>query len=299
MIGHARGLVDRSLTDGLSPRAEARLRRHLAACAACRDYYEQGLALVRAAAGASGERPARSERERAEARLMAAVGLPSSAPAIPERLTASLVWRPWAYAATAALVVATSAWLVWPDPVRVSGVRGKVTVAGVPLRPGDALPRGAEVATGDGQAELDLGRGRVVQVFPHTRVRFAPSGKMPELAEGRVRCKVERGKGSFEVRTAEAVARVLGTSFVVERDPDTHVTEVRVAEGEVLVTSVDRPDSPLRVKAGRKTKVLAGQAPERPKQYDPDSDQRQWNLGWLTRAIKRGWQGFKDWMQRQ
>jgi ferric-dicitrate binding protein FerR (iron transport regulator) len=136
-----------------------------------------------------------------------------------------------------------------------------VTVDGKTATAGDVLIPGADVAVGlHGLAEIDVVRGGRVHLYPGTHVALSARGELVSLEQGKVWCQVDKGKGRFAVRADRAEARVLGTSFVVERAASGD-TDVRVIEGTVEVEDADRRGK-VRVKGGQRTQ--SSSAPGRP-----------------------------------
>jgi ferric-dicitrate binding protein FerR (iron transport regulator) len=117
--------------------------------------------------------------------------------------------------------------------------------------------------------------------------RPGPRGEVVELRAGRVWCEVDRGRGAFEVRTDGATARVLGTSFVVEREEQGD-TEVRVMGGTVEVED-HRKGGRVLVTAGQKSRVHAGAPPSAVDRYREEDDRDAWNdlLRELGRKLRR------------
>ena len=67
--------IDRYLQEGLSPRAEGKLRDHLRGCGSCRDHYDDRVVLLRALAG-DAQAPTRQEDDRMVRLALQAAGLP-------------------------------------------------------------------------------------------------------------------------------------------------------------------------------------------------------------------------------
>ena len=284
---HATTAIDRFLAAGLGRWAEARMRRHLSRCERCRGYYDEQLVLHRALAGDPAA-PTAGELERMVGRALRGAGAPARASIEKPQAPAALAWHPvrWAMAA-AAVVIVTGALVVGFSPrapaarvVRAEGLRAD----GVALLPGAELPAGLFVEVGrEGLAELALVRGGRVRVFPGSALSLAARGETVELDRGRIWCDIDPKVAPFEVRTGEARARVLGTSFVVERF-GAAATEVRVARGKVEVEDVGGRGRVL-LSSGQKSRVAQGAAPSPPARYSPDAD-------------RSAWQGFMDGLRR-
>lgn len=287
--------IDRYLAEGLASEDERALRAHLRGCADCRAYYDRQVLLYRALAG-DPSRPSPSEKARIERLVLRAAEVepasPTPAPGPLARLTEAMLWNPGrAFAAAAALLILTvSAALLVIDrpravPAATFAVVRNATVEGQAASEQQVLLSGETLTVaGKGVAELQLVRGGKVRVFPGTELSLAPRGSTVELVRGRVWCEVERVDGDeFRVRTADAEARVLGTSFVVEAEPG-RATEVRVVSGTVEV--VDREGKgAVRVKGGEKSRVRAGEPPSPVRRYVPEEDIGFWNR--MFRAIGR------------
>src|SRR5262249_49704680 len=106
--------------------------------------------------------------------------------------------------------------------------------------------------------------------------------------------QVEKGRGAFVVRTDRAEARVLGTSFVVDRAAGGD-TDVRVIEGTVEVEDAERRGS-VRVRGGQRTHVGARAAPSPPRRYDGHSDSDEWKrfFAEIGRALDDAFKHLKD-----
>lgn len=167
-----------------------------------------------------------------------------------------LPWIPWALAASAA-AAAVLVWSPWgpsgtgpaiPSTVTAgpsaatSEARSEATVeGGAGERPDDVPPAivaGAALDTGGSAMEVgERGTARLV-LAPHSELRveaWQPDRAVLVLAAGSLTSEVApRAPGHpFEVHTAEAVVRVVGTRFTVSRDArgtrvDTHEGVVRV-----------------------------------------------------------------------
>ena len=158
-------------------------------------------------------------------------------------------------------------------------VQGRPAVAGTEVLAGEEI----EIQPG-GALELTLERGGRVRLFPGTRLSLTARGERVDLSAGKVWCEVERTGGVFAVRTGAGEARVLGTSFLVERQAE-GATEVRVLGGSVEVEDAQGKGRVV-VKGGQKTRVAAGAAPAAAVRYVPDEDRLEWER--LAREIGRG-----------
>jgi hypothetical protein len=129
--------------------------------------------------------------------------------AFPQR---RLSLRRFFVAASILFILGTLSWWLWPgypEP-RASG---DFEVAG-----GGAVQRGSILRTRDKAATLELGGYSRIEIKPGSTVRI-DGEKFDEsvfLETGELHCKVERGRGSFAVRTAFGNVSVLGTEFTVE-----------------------------------------------------------------------------------
>ena len=138
--------------------------------------------------------------------------------------------------------------------------------------------KGADVSWNDLLHTGEQGRVRVmlldqslISVGPKSEVRVvrqaaASDQSSLELAYGKVRMRLAKQPGQrFELRTATAVAGVIGTDFGADASvPGT--THFICLEGEVRISSSD-PKIPGTVicKGGYMTDVKAGQPPAEPK----------------------------------
>src|SRR5262245_55700725 len=256
----SRGAIERYLAHDASATQERRVRRHLGGCARCRAVYDEESALLRALAGDSQQATA-AEDARVVRQALAAAGLSLPRPAR-TRLDA-IVGTPGRFALVgAAIVLLLIAGGIWlgssnrgvrqpvianrPPAAASASLAGSlamargVTVDGKPAASGDALVAGAAVAVGvHGLAEIVVVRGGRIRLYPGARVALSARGEVVSLAAGKAWCQVDKARGSFAVRTDRAEARVLGTSFVVDRAASGD-TDVRVIEGTVEVEDADR-----------------------------------------------------------
>ena len=294
----SRGAMQRYLAHDVSAAAERRTRRHLVGCARCRARCDEESALLRALAG-DARRATPAEDARVVRQALAAAGL--SLPRPQRSLFDAIVDAPVRFALVAAAILVLlvgggigiggaihgarrqPAIAKRPSgaPAAADNVAGTlamargVTVDGKPATSGDVVAAGSEVAVGaHGLAELDVVRGGRVRLYPGARVALSVRGERVSLERGKVWCQVDKGRGRFAVRTDRAEARVLGTSFVVDRAASGD-TDVRVIEGTVEVEDADRRGS-VRVRGGQRTAVVARSAPSEPRSYDGHSDSDEW-----------------------
>ncbi len=333
---HPKRTIDRYLTEGLSTRREAALRRHLAGCEPCRDYHDQTARLIRILHGGA-DRPTEQENERLielvkraalTKGLLGAAGKPDDkpedagetlepdAPSLATRIFDRILLYPLPSTATATafvLLLAASALLATTfflglegapsEPVahvvaaRNTMVDGEVLAEeearGRPIRDGEALSTATR-----GLLKLTLESGGSMRLFPGTEARLMDGGRTVVLDIGRVWCQVEASDDPFVVRTPSGEARVLGTSFVVEHTPDGR-TDVRVITGRVEVTDVEERGR-VEVPAGRRSQVVKGEPPSRPRPYDSDADQVEWESLWsrILDALQRALEGARDVFRR-
>ncbi|MBI5543937.1 MAG: FecR domain-containing protein [Deltaproteobacteria bacterium] len=304
---HDRRVIERYLSEGLAPDAEARLRAHLRGCVSCRSWYDQQVLLLRALAGRPDSPTVREER-RAERLALAAI-----APrAEPTSQRSWGVWpvlrdgvgvlrlrgRPWRVVAIAVAAVLLMVGIVGElvlrpaPPVHAARV---VRATGLAV---DAKPaqRGGEVNAGSliqvgakGFAELAVERGGLVRLYPNTSATLDGGGEGVNLGAGKVWCLVDRDRGVFIVRTDRGQARVLGTSFVVEKLSKGDM-EVRVMAGSVAVEDTGHRGERV-VTAGQKTLVARDAAPSPPSAYSGEVDSEEWGLLEFFKAIGRAFKG--------
>ena len=148
-----------------------------------------------------------------------------------------------------------------------------------------------------GIAELSLERGETVRVYPGTVITLDGPGSSLELDSGKVWCLVELAAVPFVVKTDLAEARVVGTSFVVERAPSGE-TNVRVMKGQVQVKKLERKEK-LLVKSGWKTRVARDKPLGPPQRYGPGTDRSEWDraVDELWRDIKRAFRKAKEFFE--
>lgn len=311
---HLKGDIERYLAEGLPAAAEQELRQHLRTCEECRSYYDEEVRLRRALAGAP-QQPTGAEDRRLRRLILTQAGLEQPPLRAPEKRAwgERVFGQPWRFAvpAVAALALLIGLWVVYPlrpasAPVPAVSSTNKthgetalsaritqakdVTVNGAPVKAGAEVGAGAVVAVGaEGVAELELVRGGRARMFPRTRLKLSPRGEVIALDDGRVWCDIEPQRGRFAVQTERGEARVLGTSFVVEKLPGAAAdAEVRVMSGVVEVEDIGHRGI-VRVKEGQRTRLLYDAAPERPLHYDAQLDRSDWEQAWrkLGREVER------------
>jgi hypothetical protein len=287
--------IDRLLGGTLAAEREGRLRLHLSVCDDCRRRYDEALLLERALTGDLGRATPR-EDARVVRRALALLPAPGATPraavvtARPFPLRRVAVSLAGAALAVAAILYVTSpvATLVEGDGVRIGG---ELAPEGAPVR----LWSHVEVE-GGGYGLLSLA-GAEITLSGGTSLRVGLGGRSISLSRSKVWCEVERGRGAFAVRTEEAVARVTGTSFAVERS-EPGVTAVRVREGSVEVSG-RRGGPPVSLAGGTKTTVRAGGAPDPASVYNGVEDADVLILlRRLGRAIGRGIDGAIEWLRQ-
>lgn len=316
-MSHPRSDIDRYVAEGLPTGAERALRAHLTDCADCRRIYDEELRLRRALAGNLDQATA-GEEARLQRLVLERAGLtpPRLAPRAPAFLGLALPRAATGWPARLALGAASLAVMIglWaalsrrepsPTPMpevvptgvlaaRLTQARG-VTLDGAPAKAGTAVLSNSEVrVAGEGMAELDLVRGGHLRVFPRSRLSLTPRGEVVVLAGGKVWCEVEADRGRFVVQTDHGQARVLGTSFVVDK-PAGSETEVRVISGVVEVEDQARRGV-VRVRAGQRTRMLREGPPASATAYDSGRDRAELEqaLQQLGREIERGLRRLGD-----
>lgn len=259
---HVRKLIERYFAEDLGPWRTKRMRRHLGACEACRAYYDEQVRLMRTLHGDPDSATA-EETERMVIRVSADLGLQQGR-------SPRMKWVLSFASASAALFLLVL--LVWK------------------MAPGESpwLDVGTKAT-----AVVKTRLGTELRIFPNSRYRLNRAESELELARGKVWCLVKPGQGGFVVRTVEARASVLGTSFVVDRRKEGR-TEVRVMKGEVEV--VGRKGKAVLVKAGQRTRVAVASAAEKVKTYIAKQDRSEWSRFWqrLGRDISRAAEDIGD-----
>lgn len=234
--------IDRLLRgEGVWPSSEAALRKHVAGCAACRDCYDEGVLLLRAATGRSGA-PGLGEVERLMARAQqAAVEAP-----LP-----TFAWGRLGLAAAALLVLGVWAFSGGAAEVGVVVSAARLVVDGKEVQAGTRLREGQDVVASGGSAVIRLDGERVVLIKEGSRLRFEAAGARASVESGSAYFRVQKGVGRFEVTSGAATVVVKGTEFLVERR-DLATTHVAVDEGLVEVRT---RAGAVQVGAGQQTSV--------------------------------------------
>lgn len=155
-----------------------------------------------------------------------------------------------------------------PVPAAVSAVRGSVRSGDNPVTPGQPLPEGSELRTGDdGHVTVRLVDGTVLRLRSGSRARIDESRRLPgagstrsgvRLEQGRVEVEAQPARGGqpgFRIVTPQGVLGVRGTEFRVDAD-DTR-TRGEVLEGVVAARGAVAAEE-QRVAAGYGTVIDAG-----------------------------------------
>jgi ferric-dicitrate binding protein FerR (iron transport regulator) len=249
-MSHVTGWIDDVLTGRvLSEADDARFRAHLRTCAACRNRYDEGLSVLRAARG-GGDAFAPGEAARLEARAARLVRPVPATPVFPWRLA-------FAGVTVAAAVAVTVTMLAWPrSPVGSVLLAGKgFLVDGAAATKDAVILAGAVLTTGKEDAAVLLGpvqgrRGLLLR--PATRLRVG-SERQVTLEQGRVRVQSKQPGEPFVVAAVGGrVEQAAPGTFVVERREKS--TLVAVHQGSVRVIG---RDGPVEVKEGQETELGA------------------------------------------
>ncbi len=302
---HPERAIVRYVVEGLPVSAERRLRAHLRDCERCRARYDAERRLFAALSG----KPDEAGDERAfEMRLLAEI-FPPVQPAASSswhEMLASLLWAPRPALAAGVLAVVALAVLITavvPGRPSASGIAGTVVRAAGAKSSEQVLDVGAKVRPLDvvrvehgGMLELSLERGGLLRVFPDTTLVLGRRGESVVLDHGKVWCLPDANRGSFEVTTATATARVLGTSFIVAADDD--ATDVRVVSGVVEVQDAEERGRVV-VRREQSTRVLKGQGPTAASRSSVD-DIGEWQRFWdaLVKSLKSGFDSIERELKR-
>lgn len=244
---HPRRRIDRYLGFGLSPRAEAPLRRHLAGCADCRAYYDEGVRVLRATRRAAGA-PGAGEADRLVRRAVA--NLDGAAPRFARR-------APLFIGAGIAAALSVFAFVLFSAaaPIgRLASFSGQVLVAGeLAVLDAEIFPN-AVVEVRSGECILELEDGRSALLRAGTKLSVDKGGRVARLEQGRGRFSVTPGQGSFAVDAGRTRVQVTGTIFAVERRSGDE-TLVAVHHGSVEVAG---EKGTVRLTDGQETTVKEG-----------------------------------------
>ena len=154
---------------------------------------------------------------------------------------------------------------------RVIAVVGDVQAGGRPLKVGDMVAEGAELASGaGGYATLEFADRSVLRIRPLSRVLVETHKSAPTLAEFETRLRLGAGAveatvakqraPNFRITTPTANMAVRGTEFRVRGSES--VSQAEVIEGRVGVASA--AGAQVAVDAGFGTVVRQGEAPAAP-----------------------------------
>lgn len=244
---HPRGRIDQYLNFGLLPRAEARLRRHLAECTECRAYYEEGVLVLRATRRTAST-PGAGEADRLVRRAVANLdGAPKG----------EFARAPLFIGAAVAAALSILAFVVFTgsEPVgRLSTFSGDVLVDGKPAALDAEIVANAVVEVRSGECILELEDGRTALLRAGAKMSVEKGGRVARLERGRGRFSVTPGHGSFAVEAGSTRVLVTGTIFAVDRKANDD-TLVAVHHGSVEVVG---EKGTVRLADGEETTVRGG-----------------------------------------
>jgi len=151
---------------------------------------------------------------------------------------------------------------------------GQPTMTRIKYHISDVLNGGDVIKTNmGGRLVLGLTDGSQAVISENTTVEIQELSHSPRtlfnVLRGKTRIKIEKVGGQpnpYRVNTPTAVIAVRGTLFdVIVKDKD---TQVFVHEGEVIVSSLLKPDQPVVLTSGQKTRVRQQLAPETPTPFE-------------------------------
>jgi hypothetical protein len=152
--------------------------------------------------------------------------------------------------------------------------QGQPTMTRIKYHVSDALNAGDVIKTDlGGRLVLGLTDGSQAVIGENTTVEIKDLSQSPRtlfnVLRGKTRIKIERVGGQpnpYRVNTPTAVIAVRGTLFdVMVKEKE---TQVFVHEGEVFVSNLLKPDQPVVLTGGQKTRVRQDQAPETPAPFE-------------------------------
>lgn len=267
--------IDAYLTgDPRSAEAEEALRLHLASCADCRVYYDEGLALMRAARGGR-DLPAAGELQRLARRAGHLETVPRD-----DLQRRGLVAIAVALAALLLVFFLPSR----PPVVGTVAVTGpRAVVGGSPARAGGEVREGELVVAVEGSLVLALEGGRDVTLAEGTVLAVYTGASETSLESGHAHFAVEPGRGAFVVRAGATRVDVKGTVFAVSRKTPDDVT-VAVARGRVEVSGTK---GAVMLDEGQRTAVGRDGVPAPPSALQPADTEELRRFGEdLERALK-------------
>jgi len=153
--------------------------------------------------------------------------------------------------------------------------QGQAELSKITYRVNDELLAGDVIKTyTGGRLVLGLTDGSQAIIGEKTVVEVADLSKSPRtifnVLRGKTRVKIEKIGGRpnpYRVNTPTTVIAVRGTLFdVLVSDKE---TQVFVHEGEVAVSNFARPDAPIILSPGQRTRVQHTQPPEPPTNFRP------------------------------
>jgi transmembrane sensor len=140
------------------------------------------------------------------------------------------------------------------------------------------------VRTAEGETrEVVLADGSEVQLAPNTTLAFNVTADRQRVVQltGEAVFQVVPAPERFVVETQDAQVVVIGTTFAVSADAG--ATEVVLVRGAVEIHARHAPDEIVRLSPGQRSRVAAGQVPERPQPADVSSALA-WTGTWYFQA---------------
>ena len=141
------------------------------------------------------------------------------------------------------------------------------------LLEGDRLLLNESLELRKGHAVLEIKDVGSLRIYPKTRFRF-PDWRRVSLMIGKLWAKIAPGGVGYTVETANAVAGVRGTEFIVERSEKR--TRVAVAQGRVALSARADLKSALVLEAGQQSQVTLDELPAKAKGFDPKPEEDSW-----------------------
>lgn len=164
-----------------------------------------------------------------------------------------------------------------PEFARVLRLTGRAERGGIPLKRGDVVLAGQELACRTGTLLLELPDESLVALRAGTTVAAEVDAATVtlRLVEGEAACSVrKRAERRFAVETSHGAAVVRGTMFSVKAQASG--TAVTVSRGRVEVRN---PGGAVEVAAGEKSQMAKGGGPSKPEAAAADR-----LLAWATEA---------------
>ncbi|MFC1858197.1 FecR domain-containing protein [Thermodesulfobacteriota bacterium] len=131
----------------------------------------------------------------------------------------------------------------------------------IPLEKGTKLGSGGLIKVGKhAHVDIMLDKGSAIRIKENSRLEIEKDAKKPNLVNaslhaGKILCRITQKQDKNEtlrVLTPTAIARVRGTSFLIDYNPSLKITKVQVKNGVVNLKSLKNPALQADISGGKR-----------------------------------------------